>query len=184
MSDDQAGFGVPSWLPPRLQRQLASLEAADALEARRAEHEREDRQEAAEERALQAYRQAAEMRGDVVSAVELATGQGTGRTLDEIFGDAIAHADREDARAAAREHRDDREVLVGRSDGWPGSEFELDRMIARWEEGRDWILRYAVRHNYPAALASASAKMPGGPEATRSQAWPELTRTTENAFIR
>lgn len=128
MSENFAG-----WLPAGVQRRQAVEDQAERREARQAERDRADRQEQAAERALGAYRAAAEARGESIGAVELATGQGLGRGLDDIFSDAIAAADHEDARQAARAHREagiePEHIMVGRSDGWPSSAYEAGRMV-------------------------------------------------------
>jgi hypothetical protein len=138
---ETAGFGT-SWLPASVQRRMAVEDQAERREARRAEAERQDRQESAHERAVGAYRAAAEQRGEVVSALQLAAGQGIGRSVEDVFADAVAAAEREDARAAARQrHEDGGAVLIDAEprirasrSAWPESEYELDRMLREASE--------------------------------------------------
>jgi hypothetical protein len=51
-------------------------------------------------------REQAEARGEVISAMALATGQVPGRTVADIFRSALAASEREDAIAAARASRE------------------------------------------------------------------------------
>jgi hypothetical protein len=132
---ETAGSGT-AWLPPALARRHAVEDAHERAEARRAKAERQDRDAERHERALASYRAAAEARGEVVSAMEVARGEVGGRELGDIFADAAAAGDREDARQASRDRREDvvfidREpVIHGASrSAWPESEYELGRML-------------------------------------------------------
>jgi len=156
----ETGFGM-DFLPPSVQRRMAVEDAAEAKQARQEKQEREVRREQLHDSALQAYRAAAEARGEVVSAVALATGQAGGRSLADIFDSVIAAADQEDARQGAQERsgRDDW-GYVGRS-AWPGSEYELDRTINRAQELHRDLVAYRGRHDYPAAQDAARAKAGG-----------------------
>jgi hypothetical protein len=165
MTDQLAAFGVPDWLPPRVQRNLIAEAAQEAAAARRAERARDDRADQANDRALAAYRDAAEQR-EYVSAVALATGQQeAGRTLQEVFAGALEASNREDARAAVREARERQgdvplfvgEGSIGRS-GWPASEYELDRQLRRASDLHRDLVAYQARRNYPAAAEAARAK--------------------------
>jgi hypothetical protein len=118
---------------------MAAEDAHERAEARRAEAERADRADKSHEQSLAAYRAAAEQRGEVVSALALASGEVAGRSLAEVFADALDASAHEDARTAARERREsgevvfiDEPVIHGASrSAWPESERELDRMLRR-----------------------------------------------------
>jgi hypothetical protein len=165
LMSEQQGWALGD-LPAGIQRRMAASDAAEAREGRAAEAEREARREAAHERALTAFRSAAEARGEYVSGVALATGQAGGRSLADIFAGVEAAADREDARlgAAERHQRDDWGYLDGREpqlaarSSWPGSEFEASRMIERAEDLHRDLIAYQAGRNYPAALEAARAK--------------------------
>jgi hypothetical protein len=147
MTTETAAFGAPSWLPERIQRAQAIEDQREQREGRAAEAEREGRREVAEDRARMAYRSQAEARGDVVSAVALATGQGLGRTIGDVFTDARAQADIADAREAARQRheREDGPAMAGRSDGWPESRYQLERMVRQAEDNGRWMVAYQTR---------------------------------------
>ncbi len=157
MSDELAGFGVPSWLPASVQRSMALEEIAEAKAARDAEREREASREAAHDRALLAYRSQAEARGEHIGALSLATGEGVGRSLQDVLADAQAQADMADAREAGRLAREARnggplphvefgEARIGRSgDGWPASGYEADRLIRMAGDNRRWLAAYETR---------------------------------------
>jgi hypothetical protein len=137
---ETAGFGT-SWLPASVQRRIAVEEQAERREARDAERAREARAEAAGDKALAAYRQQAEGRGEVLSAMALAAGEGIGRSIEAVLGDAMAAADREDARQRSRDRREDvcfidaEPVIAGASrSAWPESEWELNRMLRQADE--------------------------------------------------
>lgn len=161
---ETAGFGM-DWLPASVQRRMAVEDAAEAREARQAEQEREARREQLRDSALQAYRTAQEGRGEVVSAIALATGQVAGRSLGDVFADARSAADREDGRAAAAERRSREDVvyldseprIAGRS-AWPASEFEASRMISQAEELHRDLVAYRARTGYRDAHDAARAK--------------------------
>ncbi len=156
---------MAGWLPPAVARRVADDDAHERAQARRDEAERADQADACRENALAAYKTAAEARGEVVSAVQLATGEGIGRTTADIFGDAIAAADREDARTAARQRHEDGEVVfidrepvlhgASRSDGWPSSSYEADSMLRRARGLHSDLVRTMARHDYPATVAAA-----------------------------
>ena len=112
MPDDVAAAEVPAgvsdpphWLPESIRRRQALEDAADQRIARAAARERADADERAHDGALQAYRAAAERRGDVFDVLSLATGEGIGRTAEDVFRDMLAISEDEDARAAARDKR-------------------------------------------------------------------------------
>lgn len=159
-------FRPPSWLPARSQRALILENGAERAEAARAEKTQAERRAQLEDQALSAYRASAEGRGEVVSAMALATGQ-AGRTLADILQGAENAADHEAGRQAAQERKsrtdwdylDAREpVLAGRSSAWPSSEYELDRTISRAEDLHRDLVMYAARHDYPAAEQASRAK--------------------------
>jgi hypothetical protein len=146
--------GPGSWLPAGVQRRLAVEEQAERREARNAEQEQAERAEQSHDKALNAYRAAADARGEVVSAMALATGQGIGRSIGDVFADARLAAEREDGRAAAKQRREDGEVvfidrepvLHGASrSAWPESEYELGRMVRQAEDDRSWMAGYQMR---------------------------------------
>ena len=137
-----AGFGT-GWLPAGVQRRMAVEEQAERREARAAELERAEQAEQAHDKALGAYRAAAEARGETVSALALATGQGIGRSIEDVFADARLAADREDGRAAARRRHEDGDVVfidrepriqgASRS-SWPSSSYEADRQLRQADQ--------------------------------------------------
>jgi hypothetical protein len=137
---------------------IAREEAHERAEARRAEIERADEAEKRHESAVAAYKAAAESRGEVVSALAIARGEVGGRDIGDVLRDAIAASDRQDAMQAARERRESGDweyvdtrpepVLPGRvsrSDGWPGSEYELGSLIERASELHRWGVAYQAR---------------------------------------
>jgi hypothetical protein len=151
MSDDEqaGGFG---WLPAGLQRRMAAEDAAERQAERDAAAEREAVREQKHEAALALYRSQAEARGEVVSAVALATGQVTGRDVNEVLADARAAAEREDARQASRDRREDVHFIdqepavhTASRSSWPESEWELDRIIRQQQDDRSWIAGAALR---------------------------------------
>jgi hypothetical protein len=182
---EQADWGVPGWLPLAAQRNLIHEAALQRADAARAEKAREAQAEAAHEQALQAYRQAAEARGEYVSALELAAGEVAGRTVQDVFASALEAAEHEDARVAAREHRERQgeahvefgEPSIGRS-GWPASEYELDRQLERASGLHRDFVAFKAKRDYPAAAEATRAKSAyarrGG-----SQALGLLTTTSE-----
>ena len=97
---DEAG------LPPRVARMVAQADAREAVEAKRAQAEREARNEAVHAEVVEFYRQQAEARGEDITALEVATGRVSGRSLADIFADAQQAGDFEDAVAAARAARE------------------------------------------------------------------------------
>lgn len=143
MSDDLAGFGVPDFLPLRTRRALQAEEIREHREAREAEAERERRAEAHRSANLAMFRDQAEARGQHISAMELATGQVAGRTIEDIFAGASAVADMADAREAARERRDSGERLnlcFGETSRAKGAETPEGREIL------NTVRRYAALH--------------------------------------
>jgi hypothetical protein len=196
MSDELAGFGVPDWLPVRVQRAMLSEDAHERAEAKRAEAERETAAEAAQDRALVLYRSQAEERGEFVTAMALATGQALGRTAADVLAGAEAAADREDARQAARDRREDvcwidsEPVVAGASrSAWPGSEYEVDRDLQRASDLHRELVAYqarrasrqgrftehaaAVRSQPTSTLTSRSGPVPGR----------EIERTVDGAMV-
>jgi hypothetical protein len=165
MSDGLEPAGIGSWLPERVQRRQDAEDRAEEREARRAEKAQEDAAEAAQEKALAAYREQAEMRGEHISAMDLATGRIPARTVQDVFRDAMAAADREDARTAAREQREAQggahvefgEPVIGRS-WWPQSEYELERELELASDLHRDLVLFRARRNYPAAEEAARAK--------------------------
>ena len=103
-----AGFegGLPGWLPPAAARSVAEAERVCARESRQAEAEREARAESARSRAIESYRVAAGLRGEVITPLQLATGAGLGRSLADVFDEARRAADLDDARQVARVRRE------------------------------------------------------------------------------
>jgi pyruvate/2-oxoglutarate dehydrogenase complex dihydrolipoamide acyltransferase (E2) component len=186
MTDELAGFGVPSWLPGRVQRAMAAEAAAERKEAREAEQQREARQEEAHDKALSLYRSQAEERGEVVSAVALATGQVAGRSIEDVFASAIAGADQTDARVKAQEKPDNvclidapEPVIHGaRRSGWPSSEYEADRMLRRAADLHTDLMAYRTRRDYGATVEAARAKS-GRSEARRDRPTATLTSWSE-----
>jgi hypothetical protein len=158
---DLAGFGDAAWLPARVQRRIAAEEHAEAREARRSEAARVEAADAAREKSLGAYRAAAEARGETVSAMALATGEGIGRSMADVFADAIAAADHEDARQAAQARREaglePEHVVVGRS-AWPESEYVLDRQVSQLEDNHRELVRWKARLDHAAAIEAARSK--------------------------
>ena len=101
-----AGWGVPGFLPPAVARRALRDDAREAIESKRAEAERELLAEERRSRAMALYAEQAELRGEVVTAMQLATGQVSGRSIADILAAASAAADRDDVITAARLHRD------------------------------------------------------------------------------
>jgi hypothetical protein len=173
--DAPAAPGVAAWLPARVQRVVAAEAAAERRQARQDEAERADRREQKHEAALGLYRRQAEDRGEVVSAMAIARGEGLGRSIGDVLGQAAAEADRQDAVQAARERREsgDWEYIgagepvlprVSRSDGWPSSEYELSRMVRQAQDDRTWMAAYQMR------LASRRGEAAAHIEARRTAA--------------
>jgi hypothetical protein len=188
MSDLEA-FGAAAWLPARVRRAQAAEDAAERREARRSEAARAEASDAAHDRHLGHYKAACELRGEHVSAMALATGEDIGRSLDDILADAIAAADHEDARQAARAHREaglePEHVEVGRSDGWP---YDLDRQLRQAEDNHRELVALRARLDYPAALEAARARQeavrsaPQAPVIYQDAFGREITRGTEGAI--
>jgi hypothetical protein len=188
MSDQMAGFGVLSWLPPAVARRIEAEQRHEERLSRQAEQEREEARERHADAALAAYRAGAEQRGEVVSAMSLARGEDVGRGVDDIFADARAAADREDARDAARQRREaGGEVFFGEPvirSWFPSSEYELDSELQRASDLHRDLVAYRARRDYPAALEAARSQSSRG-EAARSADHPgyyEVTRGVEGAI--
>jgi hypothetical protein len=94
------------WLPPSVARRAARDDAREQREAHAADAERERRVEDAHQRHLALAAEQAGLRGDVVTALQLATGQVRGRSVAEILDAGRLAGDRDDVIAAARLHRD------------------------------------------------------------------------------
>jgi hypothetical protein len=92
-------------LPPRVAARLMAEDAREAVESRRSSEAREFAAEQWRDRNMAMAREQAEARGEVISAMALATGQVPGRTVADIFRSALAASEREDAVDAARLHR-------------------------------------------------------------------------------
>jgi hypothetical protein len=105
---ETAGFGadIPAWLPAAAARSVAAAELVAQRESRQAGAQREARAESARARAIESFRAAAELRGEVISPMALATGAGLGRTLAQILAEAGSQASRIDAQEAARVRRE------------------------------------------------------------------------------
>jgi hypothetical protein len=171
-----AGWGVAAWLPDRVLRAMAVEDAHERAEAKRAQAEQEDRAEAAHDAALALYRRQAEARGEVVSALALATGEDVGRSAADVLTEAAAAADRQDAIQRARERREDGnwcyldapepriQGAASRAGWWPESEWEVDRLIRQAEDARSWMAGYQMR------LASRQGRASEHIEAKRAQA--------------
>lgn len=160
--NELAGFGT-DWLPASVRRRQLAEEAAERREARRAEQERADRAERLHDAAVAQYLAAAAVRGEEGTVEALVTGAELGRSVTDVLAEAQAAADREDARAAARERR--AEYLgdtgdIGRSsDGWPSSAYEADRLIRQARDLHSGLVMARARRNYPAAVEAARAKI-------------------------
>jgi hypothetical protein len=115
---------------------VAAADAREAAEAKRADAEREERAEAWRNTNLALYREAAEARGEEVTALEL-VGGGGGREINAVFADAIASSNRQDAAEAARAGREGAEPLTHVNFGEP-----VVHTAARSERGRWMASRY------------------------------------------
>ena len=168
-----------SWLPPSVARAQAFEDVAEARAARAERRARVDAAEAAHDGAVGAYMAGAAMRGEVVSAADVASGN-IGRSMADVFGDAIAAADHEDARQAAKAHREagrEPEHVMVRSDGWPESSYELDRQLRRAGDlHRDRVM-------FEARLASRQGRAAGHIEALRRNTSTSLAREVEQGTI-
>ena len=104
---ETAGWGAaPSFLPPAVARRALRDDAREAVAAKQAEAERELLAEERHSRAMALYCQQAEVRGEEISALALATGQVRGRSVQDILAAASAAADRADVVTEARLHRE------------------------------------------------------------------------------
>jgi hypothetical protein len=103
---ETAGWGVPSFLPSNVARRMVHADAQEAIAAKQAEAERELLAEERHSRAMALYCQQAEVRGEEISALALATGQVRGRSVQDILTAASAAADRADVITEARLHRE------------------------------------------------------------------------------
>lgn len=162
---ESAGWGVPDWLPARVQRNFYLESQREAKEDRQAEARREARREQRADKARVLARSEAEMRGEAVSALAMATGEGLGRTVGDVLADARAMAERADARAAAKDRKEPREVVWGdpvihgaRRSAWPSSEYELDRTLRLADELHRDMVAYQARIGGAAAVEAERAK--------------------------
>jgi len=191
MSDYLAGFGIPDWLPAQVQRAMHTEAVAEAKQAREAKRDLEARRADGHERALRAYKEQAEWRGEYIGVMDMATGQVQGRTVADVLAGAQAAGDHDDARALHDRRAAQGEVPVfvgegsiGRSDGWPESSYQADRLIRQAEELHRFRIEYMARHNYPEALEAARAKSTHHGEARRDGGYqPEITRVAPGAFV-
>jgi hypothetical protein len=103
---ETAGWGVPDFLPPAVARRMLRDDAREVREAKQAEAERETRAEERHQRAMALYAEQAELRGEVVTAMQLASGQVPGRPIAAILEAARQAGDRDDVITAARLHRE------------------------------------------------------------------------------
>jgi hypothetical protein len=104
---ETAGWGAaPGFLPPAVAMRMLRADAQDEIAAREAEAEREAHREELHQRHMALYQEQAAVRGELVSAVALATGKVPGRTVAEILAAGSAAGDREDLVVAARLHRE------------------------------------------------------------------------------
>lgn len=104
---ETGGWGsAPGFLPPAVALRARQADAKEAVAARQAEDDAETHREELRQRHLGLYAQQAAARGELVSAVALATGQVPGRTVGEILAAGAAAGDREDLVTEARLHRE------------------------------------------------------------------------------
>ncbi len=96
------GWGAADFLPASVLKAQAIEERAERREARDAERQRAEYLEQRHERAVSSWKAMAEERGEMVTAMQIATGEGLGRTLEDVFETSRMLADREDARERAR----------------------------------------------------------------------------------
>jgi hypothetical protein len=148
---------MPDWLPARSLRSMAADDAAARREERQRVAAREARRSQAEDRAAGSFRQLAEMRGEDVDALALARGE-AGRTLADVLDGARGDLERDYAPQQPVDERFYGEPVIGRSSGWPGSDFEVDRMLGRCSDLHADLVAYRARHDYQAALSAARSK--------------------------
>jgi hypothetical protein len=147
-----------AWIPERAQRAQAAEDARERAEARRAEAERAEAAEDARERALGAYKAQAELRGEVVSALALATGE-VGRSLDDILTAARGDLARDYAPQRPVDERFWTEPVIHASrSAWPESEYAVDRQLRRADELHRDFVAVRARYSYPAAEEAARSK--------------------------
>jgi hypothetical protein len=103
---DDAGWGLPDFLPPRVVRRALRDDARETIAARQAEEERERLAEARHSRAVALHCEMAEARGEDISAVAIATGRFSGRSVLDILAAAGAAGDRQDVIDQARLYRE------------------------------------------------------------------------------
>jgi len=89
-------------LPQRSLRAIQAEDRAERRQQRETERLRAVRAEESHNKALLAYQQAAAERGEDVSVADVLAGN-AGRSIADVFADALAMADAQDARARARE---------------------------------------------------------------------------------
>jgi hypothetical protein len=98
-------MGSPEWLPVGVRRAQEAADRAEARAAAVAESQRAAVVEEARQRSLVAAREAAQLRGEAISAMATVTGEGLGREVGDVFGDALAAAAADDVVSAARASR-------------------------------------------------------------------------------
>jgi hypothetical protein len=148
-----------SWLPASVQRAQALEAVAEAREARAAERERADQAEQAHDRSVAAYVAAAAMRGEPVAPMDAATGN-VGRDLLDVLEAARGDLARDYAPEPPADERfyGEPRIQGAQRSGWPGSEFELDRLISRAQDSHHDLVAYKARRNYADTLEAARAK--------------------------
>lgn len=179
-SNDLAGFGV-DWLPPTVQRRIAVEDRQEARAARQDARDREARLADRHDRALAAARDRAMLRGEEVPPQAMVTGEGLARTVAETLADAAAQGAIEDARTASRERHERGEERVWieaepvgarrAASDWPGSEYELGRLIDQADELHRWRIAFEARHGYrsvESTEAERSANRARGQDVTRA----------------
>jgi hypothetical protein len=160
---ETAGWGVPSFLPPGVARRAAQDDAREAIEAKHAEAEREVLAEERHSRAMAAYCQQAELRGEVVTAMQLATGQVPGRPISAILEAARQAGDRDDVVTAARLHQqghgEPERVHVEVAEPVILSSPVKRTIASRSRHWREWQERKTAADN---ARAAVKAELPNG----------------------
>jgi hypothetical protein len=101
-----AGWGIPPSLPPAIRMRMEQADAQERLADKEAEEQQEARREELRQRNLGLYAAQAAARGELISAVALAQGRVSGRTVTEILDAGRMAGDQEDVVAAARAHRE------------------------------------------------------------------------------
>ena len=149
------GWGISEWLPPAARRSAAAAELADQREERAAAAVREQLAEERHNRAMAAYREQAEARGEVVDVMALARGEVRGRTVQDVFAEAMAASARDDVRDAHR---------VRREGTGPPEKLHIDvaepvlhTAAARSERGLAMFNRFRHWQDWQAARRAAAA---------------------------